>query len=379
MQLVDRVLTGEKREKTLDELKELPSLKIDDELIMDAELIATGGFTPIDGFLMREDFESVLDRMRLADGSPWSMPIILPVDEKTANELEVGPVVLLDKTGTPIALLHLEEKYTYDKKHMAAKVFKTTDSEHPGVAKVYGWGDYLLGGKVDLINRPKHAFERYHMDPAETKKEFKERGWRTVVGFQTRNPIHRSHEYIQKSALEVVDGLLIHPIVGWTRKGDVPAEVRIRTYEVVLNKYYPNNRFMLATLSTYMRYAGPREAVFHAQVRRNFGCTHFIVGRDHAGVGDYYGPYDAHHIFNEFEEGELGVTPMFFENAFFCVKCDSMATEKTCPHLKSTRIALSGTKVRELLLEGKSISEKVVRPEVAEILREYYAIEKEVR
>ncbi|MEM3723184.1 MAG: sulfate adenylyltransferase [Candidatus Hadarchaeales archaeon] len=373
MKLVNRVLTGQQREKVLSELKDLPSLKVSEEFIADAELIATGGFTPIEGFLVQEDFVGVVEHMRLADGSPWSIPVVLPVDEKTARGLEEGSdVVLVDESDTPIALLHLQEKYTYDKKNLATKVFKTTDLEHPGVARIYSWGDYMLGGNVDLINRPKHPFERYHMDPAQTREEFKKRGWRTVVGFQTRNPFHRAHEYIQKSALETVDGLLLHPLVGWTRKEDVPADVRMKTYEVVLSKYYPSNRVVLATLSTYMRYAGPREAVFHALIRRNFGCTHFIVGRDHAGVGDYYGPYDAHRIFDEFQPGELGVVPMFFENAFFCVKCDAMATEKTCPHLKSTRIALSGTKVRELLLQNKPISEKVLRPEVAEILREYY-------
>jgi len=367
-------LTGHQRKKVLEEIGEYPSVVASDEMIMDAELIATGGYTPIEGFLTRADFESVLEHMRLTNGAPWSIPIVLPVDEKTASGLEEGSdVALLDSEEKPIAVLHLEEKFDYDKKLMAQRVFRTTDDRHPGVASVYRWGNILLGGGIDLVNRPKHVFERYHMDPAQTRKEFEERGWRTVVGFQTRNPIHRSHEYLQKCALEVVDGLFIHPIAGWTRAEDVSAEVRIKSYEVVLNKYYPRNRFLLATLSTAMRYAGPKEAIFHALVRRNFGCTHFIVGRDHAGVGDYYGPYDAQRIFDEFEEGELGITPMFFDNAFFCVLCDSMATEKTCPHLKSTRIALSGTKVRELLLEKKPISEKVVRPEVAELLSKYYA------
>jgi sulfate adenylyltransferase len=374
MDLVNRVLEGEKRQRVLDEIHEYPSIQIPPERIMDAELIATGGYTPIDGFLTREDFDSVVSQMRLADGSPWTIPIVLPVPRDVADKLDEGSdVALLDQENTPIGVLHLEEKYGYDKKHMVRNVFRTADPEHPGVAKVYSWGDILLGGKVDLINRPRHPFERYHMDPADTRKEFRERGWKTIVGFQTRNPIHRSHEYIQKCALEIADGLLIHPIVGWTRPGDVPADIRIKTYEVVISKYYPLNRVLLAALSTEMRYAGPREAVFHALIRRNFGCTHFIIGRDHAGVGDYYGPYDAHKIFDEFTREELGITPLFFENAFFCVQCDSMATEKTCPHLKSTRIALSGTKVRELLSAGKPVSEKVLRPEVTELLKEYYA------
>ncbi|MFN4133243.1 MAG: sulfate adenylyltransferase [Candidatus Hadarchaeales archaeon] len=374
MESVNRVLAGEKRQRVLDEISEYPSVKIHDDQIMDAELIATGGYTPIEGFLTQEDFGSVVENMRLADGSPWTIPIVLPVEEKIADELKEGEdVVLNDKEGVPIAVLHLEEKYTYNKKHMVQNVFRTTDPNHPGVAKVYyNWGNILLGGKIDLINRPNHPFERYHMDPAQTRKEFAVRGWRTIVGFQTRNPIHRSHEYLQKCALEMVDGLFIHPIVGWTREEDVPAGIRIKSYEIILSKYYPRNRVLFATLATWMRYAGPREAVFHAIVRRNFGCTHFIVGRDHAGVGDYYGPYDAHKIFEEFDTSELGITPVLFDNAFFCTQCDSMATEKTCPHLKSTRIALSGTKVRELLVAGNKISEKVLRPEVADLLRDYY-------
>ncbi len=376
MDIVDRVLTGQQRGKVLGELKEYPSIVLDDERIMDAELIATGGYSPIQGFLTREDFEGVLEKMRLASGSPWTIPIVLPVTKERAEKLEEGSeIALLDKDGEAIAVLHLKEKFTYDKRRMVEKVFRTTDEEHPGVAKSYTWGDILLGGEIDLVNRPKHPFERYHMDPAHTRKEFSARNWKTVVGFQTRNPIHRSHEYLQKCALETVDGLLIHPLVGWTRSEDIPADVRMRSYEIILNNYYPKNRFMLTTLTTEMRYAGPREAIFHALVRKNFGCTHFIVGRDHAGVGGYYGPYDAQRIFFEFDEKELGVTPMFFENAFFCVLCDAMATEKTCPHLKSTRVALSGTKVRELLVDKKPISEKVLRPEVAELLAKYYSEE----
>ncbi len=377
MDLINRVLTGHKRERVLSELKEYPSIIVGDERIMDAELIATGGYTPIEGFLTKKDFEGVVENMHLLNGSPWTMPIVLPLDEKAAAKVKEGDdIAILDKNKNPISVLHLTEKFDYDKKRMVQKVFRTTDEEHPGVANVYSWGNVMLGGKIDLVNRPMHPFERHHFDPAETRKEFRERGWRTVVGFQTRNPIHRSHEYLQKSALEIADGLLIHPLVGWTRGADVSSEVRIKTYEVILNNYYPRNRFLLATLSTEMRYAGPREAIFHALVRKNFGCTHFIVGRDHAGVGGYYGPYDAQRIFYEFKEGELGVTPMFFENAFFCVMCDAMATEKTCPHLKSTRVALSGTKVRELLLEKKPISKKVLRPEVTELLEKYYMTNK---
>lgn len=374
MELVNRVLSGDKREKVLAEVKEYPSIIASDEVIMDLELIATGGYTPLEGFLRQEDFESVVETMRLADGTPWTIPIVLPVNREQASRLEEGEkVAILDQSSSVIAVLHLDQIFKYDKKRTAEKVFKTIDLAHPGVADLYSWGDFLLGGKIDLLNRPKHPFERYHLDPAQTREAFKERGWKTVVGYQTRNPIHRAHEYLHKCVLEIMDGLFIHPVVGKTKKDDIPAEVRMRSYELVLNKYYPRHKVLLAALATAMRYAGPREAVFHAIVRRNFGCTHIIIGRDHAGVGDYYGPYDAQRIFSEFEEGELGITPIFFENAFYCTMCDSMATEKTCPHLKSCRVSLSGTKVRQILMENKALSDKVMRPEVAELLREYYA------
>lgn len=373
MKLTNRVLKGKKRKKVLDEIEEYPSVVVDDEMILDVELIANGGYSPIDGFLGENDFQSVLDDMHLADGSPWPIPIVLPVNEDAIDEIKEGDdIALKSNSGEEIAVLHLEEIYGLDKEEFASKVFGTTDSDHPGVGwTYYDWGDALISGKIDLFTKPKHPFEKYHKNPEETRKEFQKRRWNTIVGFQTRNPVHRSHEYIQKCALEIVDGLLLHPIIV-TKEGDVPANIRMKTYQLMLNEYYPKNRVFLSTLTTAMRYAGPREAVFHALIRRNFGCTHFIVGRDHAGVGDYYGPYEAQRIFDEFSEGELGITPLFFENAFYCRKCDSMATEKTCPHLKSNRVAPSGTKVRRILLEDENLSKKIMRPEVAEILRDYY-------
>lgn len=375
MKLVNRVLTGNERERMLEGIKGCPSLVARDETLMDIELITTGGYTPLEGFLGQEDLDHVLKNMHLADGTPWTIPIVFPTDEKTADELKEGEdIAILDGSRNVVAVLHLEETFKHDKREVAEKVFKTTDLEHPGVADLYTWGDFLLAGKVDLLNRPEHPFERYHMDPAQTRGAFKERRWKTIVGYQTRNPLHRAHEYLHKCVLEIMDGLFVHPIVGKTKGDDIPAEVRMKSYELVLNKYYPRNRFLLATFSTTMRYAGPREAVFHAIVRRNFGCTHMIIGRDHAGVGDYYGPYDAHRIFSEFEEGEIGIEPLFFENVFYCTVCDSMATEKTCPHLKSCRISLSGTKVRQILMEDRVLSDKITRPEVAELLREYYTI-----
>jgi sulfate adenylyltransferase len=373
MKLVNRVLTGGEREKILGEIDEYPSIIANDDIVMDTELITTGGYSPLEGFLGQEDYENILENMRLADGTPWTIPIVFPIDGEKASELKEGEdIAILDSSHNAIAVLHLEQIFKYDKRRMAEKVFRTTDLEHPGVANLYSWGDFLLSGKVDLLNRPKHPFERYHLDPAQTRDAFKEMGWKTIVGYQTRNPIHRAHEYLHKCVLEIMDGLFIHPIVGRTKGGDIPAEVRMKSYELVLNKYYPRNRVLLAALSTAMRYAGPREAIFHAIVRRNFGCTHMIIGRDHAGVGDYYGPYDAQRIFSEFEEGELGIMPIFFENAFYCTMCDSMATEKTCPHLKSCRVSPSGTKVREILMENRALSDKIMRPEVAELLREYY-------
>lgn len=376
MKLVNRILENQERKKVLNEIDEYPSIPIADEMILDAELIANGGYSPIDGFLTQNDLQSVLDKMHLSDGSPWTIPIVLPVNKDAINEISEGDdVVLKSSEDEKIAILHLEEIYEFDKKEFASKIFKTTDSNHPGVRWTYhDWGDTLLAGKVDLLTRPKHRFEKYHMNPEETRKEFQKRRWETIVGFQTRNPVHRSHEYIQKCALEIVDGLFLNPIA-ITKEGDVPAKTRMKTYQLMLNKYYPRNRVILSTLTTAMRYAGPREAVFHALIRRNFGCTHFIVGRDHAGVGDYYGPYDAQRIFNEFNEKELGITPLFFENAFYCRKCDSMSTEKTCPHRNSNRIAPSGTKIRRILTEDENLSKKIIRPEVAEILREYYQSE----
>ena len=353
----------------------LPSVTLTPRQLSDAHLIAQGAYTPLEGFMGAADYRSVVRHMRLADGRPWPLPITLAVGEAEAAGLREGrDVALRSPAGEPVGLLHLEEVYPYDKEEEARWVYRTVEEAHPGVASLYRQGDLLLGGRVTLLGplTPPPGAEGRCLAPRETRAAMGERGWRTMVGFQTRNPVHRAHEYLQKVALEVVDGLLLHPLVGETKADDVPAAVRMRCYEALLERYYPQERVLLSAFPAFMRYAGPREAVFHALVRRNYGCTHFIVGRDHAGVGSYYGPYDAHHIFGEFSPEELGVTPLFFENAFYCRRCQNMATTRTCPHEGDARVALSGTQVRQALTRGESLPVEMTRPEVAEVLRQAY-------
>lgn len=353
-------------------LPSLPQVRLGRRALCDLEMLATGAFSPLEGFLTRRDYDAVVEQMRLADGRAWPIPITLAVSCEEADSLSEGAeVALADSSGQVLAVLELEERYAYDKTREAALVYRTTDAAHPGVGWLYAQGEVLLGGRVTVVERPRrHSYGHYDVDPAETRRMFTQKGWRRVVGFQTRNPVHRAHEYLQKCALESADGLLLHPLVGDTKDDDIPAAVRLRCYETLLEHYYPTNRVLLAVLPAAMRYAGPREAVQHALVRKNYGCTHFIVGRDHAGVGDYYGTYDAQRIFDEFAPGELGIQPLFFDNAFYCHQCEAMVTEKTCPHSAGERVSLSGTRVRELLRAGELPPAEYTRPEVARILME---------
>ncbi|AOY79615.1 sulfate adenylyltransferase [Moorena producens JHB] len=366
-QLVNRVATPEQRQEFLEKAEFLPRVTLDKRAVSDLEMIAIGGFSPLTGFMAKEDYQSVVDRMRLANNLPWSVPITLSVTSEVAAPLQEGGLIRLDDTsGRFIGVLELTEKYPYDKTHEAVQVYRTDEDKHPGVKVVYDQGEINLAGSVWLLERLPHPqFPTYQIDPEQSRAMFSEQGWKTVVGFQTRNPIHRAHEYIIKCALETVDGLFLHPLVGATKSDDIPADVRMRCYEIMLENYFPNNRVILAINPAAMRYAGPREAIFHALVRKNYGCTHFIVGRDHAGVGDYYGTYDAQHIFGEFEPGELGIMPMKFEHAFYCTRTQGMATAKTSPSTPEQRIHLSGTKVRKMLRQGELPPPEFSRPEVA--------------
>lgn len=369
--LIDRMARPSEAEALKEKAKSLKALHLINRRISDLEMIAVGTFSPIEGFMCREDYENVVVNKRLANGLPWTIPITLAVVREEATEINLDEeIVLVDSHENPLAILQVEEKYAYNREREARLVYGTADLKHPGVANLHRRGDVHIGGKITLIQRSAkiEQFAKYRLDPVDTRHEFASRGWRRIVGFQTRNPVHRAHEYIQKAALETMDGLLLHPLVGETKSDDIPADVRMQCYEVLLENYYPSDRVLLSVLPAVMRYAGPREAIFHALMRKNYGCSHFIVGRDHAGVGNYYGTYDAQYIFDEFDEDELGIVPMFFDHTFYCKKCEGMASIKTCPHEKAQHVTLSGTKVRELLSQGQLPPPEFSRPEVANVL-----------
>ncbi|HKE03297.1 MAG TPA: sulfate adenylyltransferase [Blastocatellia bacterium] len=370
--LIDREARGVERESLLRSSVKMPELTLNAREEADLELIANGALSPLEGFMGEADYVLVRDQRRLANGSVWTIPVTLSATKDEQAKLKIGDdVALRSRDGRLLAALHLAEIFKYDKHLEAERVYQTAEEKHPGVKALYAQGEYLLGGHVSVVDHSRrHEFAPYRYTPRELRALFAERGWRSVVAFQTRNPVHRAHEYIQKCALETVDGLLLHPIVGETKSDDIPAAVRLRAYEVIIEHYYPQSRTQLAVLPAAMRYAGPREAIFHAIIRQNYGCSHFIVGRDHAGVGNYYGTYDAQLIFGYFEPDELKITPMFFDNTFFCRRCDGMASLKTCPHDQSHHVSLSGTRVREMLSQGEIPPVEFTRPEVAQVLIE---------
>ncbi len=368
--LINRLVEGAEREKLLTKAASFPKITLNSREMSDLDMIACGALSPLEGFMSQKDYQSVVENMRLASGLPWTIPVNLSIKKQESEVYKVGiEVALLDPAGSLLAIMQIEEKYEPNKKNEALKVYKTEEDKHPGVAAVYAQGEIYLAGKVSVLNRVKYDhFLDYRKDPAALRLLFEEKKWKRIVAFQTRNPIHRAHEYLTKCALEICDGLLIHPIVGDTKGDDIPADVRMKCYQVLLQNYYPQERAVLAVNPAAMRYAGPREAIFHALIRKNYGCTHFIVGRDHAGVGNYYGTFDAHLIFDHFKADEIGITPLFFDHSFFCRKCGEMASNKTCPHTPEDRVSLSGTKVRELLQAGQLPPPEFSRPEVAKIL-----------
>lgn len=369
-ELVELKVPVEERPRLRAYAEKLPAVALNARDLADLEMLATGAFSPLTGYMTEDDYSRSRDEMRLASGVPWPIPITLGVEEAAAQALSRGQdVALASDEGNRIALLKLAEIYQVDRRREAEAVFGTGDEAHPGVKNVLTMPPWCLAGRVMLFEDvPGRTFLQYPREPRQTRAQFQANGWKKIVAFQTRNPTHRAHEYIQKAALEICDGLLLHPLVGETKGDDVPAAVRMETYELLLKLYYPQGRAMLAVMPAHMRYGGPREAILHAIVRRNYGCTHFIIGRDHAGVGNYYGSYDAQKIFDRFTPLEMGITPLTFENTFYCTKCASMASYKTCPHTDADRLLLSGTKVREMLRRGELPPPEFTRPELAAIL-----------
>ncbi|MDP7657585.1 MAG: sulfate adenylyltransferase [Nitrososphaerales archaeon] len=374
-QLVNRVLKGGAKEKVLDEKTELFEIEVNQQREKEIENIATGVYSPLEGFLVQNDLDNVVNSKRLSNDLAWTIPIILDINNEEANKISIGDTVRLSSDGHFIASMEVEDKYKFNKKELAEKVYGTVDTRHPGVAGAFKLEDILLGGKINLVDSSESSYPKYHLSPAETRKSFEDRGWKTIVGFQTRNVPHVGHEYVQKTALTFVDGLFINPVIGRKKSGDFKDDVILETYRVLIDNYYLKERAMLAILQTEMRYAGPREAIFHAIIRKNFGCTHFILGRDHAGVGNFYPPYAAQEIFEKFPD--LGISPLFFPSFFYCRTCGSSANDKTCPHAPTqnlecpdpeVRVEFSGTKLRDILIKGERPPPEMIRPEVTDVI-----------
>lgn len=367
--LVNRILEGSQLQDAIAKAATLPRIKVSDFTAFDIDCIGKGIFSPLTGFMTEEETRRVMDHMSLRPGVAWTIPILLPVSQEEADGLTIGSdVAIEDDRGELVAILHLSEKYSVDKQELAEKVYRTTEDKHPGVAVLYSQGSIYLAGEIDVLKTREVEFQEFNLTPEQTRQSFKEKGWKRIVAFQTRNPIHRAHEYLTKCALEMCDGLLVHPLMGTTKSDDIPGDVRMECYQVLLEKYYPKDHVMLSIMPVNMRYAGPREAVMHAIIRQNYGVTHFIVGRDHAGVGSYYGTYDAHYIFDELEENSLKINLLFYDNTFYSNVTKSMASKKTCPGADADHVFLSGTKVRELLQAGQRPPEEFSRPEVADVL-----------
>jgi sulfate adenylyltransferase len=373
--LVDRTLSGTARQAAFENAHSLPRVELSERAMADLECIATGVYSPLEGFMTEDQYRSVIKHMRLPVGAAWTVPVALQVDEKRGERIPLdAEVALATPAGEIIATMKVTSKYRPDQDAEAKQVYRTTEDKHPGVAIMRSEGPVYIGGPITVVGEiPHDDFLEFRRTPRQTRAAFEERGWKSVVAFQTRNPIHRAHEYITKVALEQVDGLMIHPLVGGTKADDIPADVRMRCYQALLEHYYPQNRTMLSTFPAAMRYAGPMEAILHALSRQNYGCTHFIVGRDHAGVGSYYGTYDAQKMFDEFNSDELAITPLKFENAFFCNRTKQMATEKTSPATPEERLSLSGTMLRAMLTRGEIPPEWVTREEVAKVLMDAMA------
>ncbi len=367
--LVDRVASGEKRESLRREAEEMPRIVVDKWLAVDVENIAHGVFSPLEGFMLQEDYLNILHHMRLSNDIPWTIPIILDVDPSNIRGVKEGDHVALEVEGNIIAIMKVEEIYRWDKKKHVSSIYKTSDPNHPGVSWTYLKKDLLIGGPIDLVGELPNPYYKYTLWPIETRILFRERGWKRIVAFQTRNAPHLGHEYVQKAALTFMDGLFINPLVGRKKKGDYKDEAILAAYDTLIKHYYPRESVVLSVIRTEMKYAGPREAIHHAIMRKNFGCTHIIIGRDHAGVGNYYGPYEAWEIFKEFPD--LGITPLFIREAFYCEKCGGMVNERICPHSEEYRVRISGTKIREMLKKGIKPPEYIMRPEVAEVLMKF--------